>query len=149
LLKGVLRDGGLQDKPGPSIAAEFGFLLPDINNGQSGVGWSTAAIVSQRWSALTVHFNAEVALTRRQNADLAFSTIVEGPRDWPVRPVAELFYEREFRGSETGSALVGAIWQVRDNVAFDIGLRGGWVDGQPLKEVRAGLTFGFGVGPRR
>ena len=57
--------------------------------------------------------------------------------------------EREFRGSETGSALVGAIWQVRDNVAFDIGLRGGWVDGQPLKEVRAGLTFGFGVGPRR
>jgi hypothetical protein len=41
--------------------------------------------------------------------------------------------------------LAGAIWQVRDNVAFDLGLRGGWIDGQSLKEIRAGVTFGFGV----
>ena len=27
-LKGVLREGSLQGKPGPSIATEFGFLLP-------------------------------------------------------------------------------------------------------------------------
>src|SRR5258708_6105931 len=30
-LKGVLREGGLQGKSGPSIATEFGFLLPSIN----------------------------------------------------------------------------------------------------------------------
>jgi hypothetical protein len=145
-LKGVLREGTLQDKTGPSIATEFGFLLPDINSEEpSSTGASLAGIISQRWPALTVHFNAGVALTRQQHADVAFSTIVEGPYEWTIRPVAELFYERDFGGSETGSALVGAIWRVRDNVSFDVGFRDGWVDGQPLREVRAGVTFGFGV----
>jgi hypothetical protein len=144
LLKYVLREGGLQDKPGPSIATEFGFLLPGIGD-QPGTGASAAVIVSQRWSALTVHFNAQAAVTREQHADIFFSTIIEGPHDWKIRPVAELFYERDFGGQETGSVLVGAIWQVRDDVAFDVGLRGGSIDNQPLREVRAGVTFGFGA----
>jgi hypothetical protein len=148
LLKGVLREGSLQDKPGPSVATEFGFLLPGIGD-EPGTGTSAAVIVSQRWSWLTAHFNAQVALTREQHADLAFSTIVEGPHDWKIRPVAEFFYERDFGGSETGSVLVGAIWQVRDNVAIDVGLRGGRIDDQPLREVRAGVTFGFGGLPHR
>ncbi len=45
----------------------------------------------------------------------------------------------------TTSALVGAIWQVRDNIAFDVGLRGAQVNNQPLREVRFGVTFGFPV----
>jgi hypothetical protein len=32
LLKGVLPEGSLQEKPGPSIATEFGALLPGIND---------------------------------------------------------------------------------------------------------------------
>jgi hypothetical protein len=32
LLKGILREGSLQDKTGPSIAIEFGLLLPGIND---------------------------------------------------------------------------------------------------------------------
>src|SRR5205823_3114162 len=32
LLKAVLREGSLQDKGGPSIATEFGLLLPGIND---------------------------------------------------------------------------------------------------------------------
>jgi len=143
-LKGVLREGSLQDKPGPSIATEFGLLLPSLGD-EPGTGASFAAIVSQRWPSLTVHVNAQAAMTRQQHADLGLSLIVEGPHDWTVRPVAEFFYEHEFGGSETGSILVGAIWQVRDNVAFDLGLRGGWIDGQSLKEIRAGVTFSFGV----
>jgi hypothetical protein len=143
-LKGVLREGSLQDKPGPSIATEFGLLLPPLGD-EPGTGASFAAIVSQRWPSLTVHLNAQAAMTRQQNPDMAFSLIVEGSHDWTIRPVAELFYEREFRGSEAGSLLVGAIWQVRDNVAFDVGLRAGWIDGQPLREIRAGVTFSFGV----
>jgi hypothetical protein len=63
--------------------------------------------------------------------------------DWPLRPVAEIFYERDFGGVTTTSALVGAIWQVRDNIAFDVGLRGAQVNDQPLREVRFGVTFGF------
>ena len=45
----------------------------------------------------------------------------------------------------TGSALIGAIWQVRDNIAVDLGLRGARVKGQTAGEIRAGVTFAFGV----
>ena len=45
----------------------------------------------------------------------------------------------------TGSALVGAIWQVQDNIAVDVGLRGARVNGQTAGEIRAGVTFAFGV----
>jgi hypothetical protein len=47
-LKAELREGGLQDKPGPSIATEFGILLPGIH-GERGSGASLAGILSQRW----------------------------------------------------------------------------------------------------
>jgi hypothetical protein len=144
-LKGMLREGSLQEKTGPSIAAEFGFLLPDVStDAPSGTGGAMSVIVSQRWAALTAHLNASIALTRQQQADIAFSAIVEGPNDWTVRPVAELFYEHDYGGPETGSALIGAIWRIRDNISADVGLRGGWVNDQPLREVRAGMTFAFG-----
>jgi len=145
-LKGILREGSLQGKPGPSIATEFGFLLPGINeDAPTGIGGSVAGIVSQQWPWMTVHLNAAVAVTRQQTADAFVGLIVEGPRDWPLRPVAELFYERDFGGVTTTAALVGAIWQVRDNIAFDVGLRGAQVNNQPLREVRFGVTFGFPV----
>ncbi len=141
-LKHVLREGSLQDKGGPSIATEFGLLLPD-STGNSGLGASIAGIVSQRWDWGTVHFNAATALTREHNADLFLDAIVEGPNKWKVRPVAEVFYENEIGISHTVSALVGAIWQVRDNLSFDIGFRHALTGGRPVDEIRAGLTFGF------
>jgi hypothetical protein len=88
--KGVLREGALQDQPGPSIATEFGVLLPGIDD-ERGTGGNIAAIVSQRWEAITVHLNAAASVTRQQHADLFVGAIVEGPHDWPVRPVAEIF----------------------------------------------------------
>jgi hypothetical protein len=68
-LKGVLREGALQDQSGPSIATEFGVLLPGIND-EHGTGGSIAGIVSQRWELITVHLNAAAAVTRQQHADL-------------------------------------------------------------------------------
>lgn len=145
-LKGVLREGSLQGKPGPSIATEFGFLLPGVNDDPpTGTGGSLAGIVSQRWPWMTVHLNVAAAITRQQTADMFLGMIVEGPHDWPLRPVAEIFYERDFGGVTTTSALVGAIWQVRDNIAFDVGLRAARVNDQPLREVRFCVTFGFPV----
>jgi hypothetical protein len=32
---------------------------------------------------------------------------------------------------------------VRDNLAFDIGVRHALTNGQPVNEIRAGVTFGF------
>ncbi|MEH2470977.1 hypothetical protein V1281_007834 [Nitrobacteraceae bacterium AZCC 2161] len=141
-LKHVLQPGSLQDKTGPSIATEFGVLLPD-SSGSSGAGASLAGIVSQRWDWGTIHLNAETALTRDRHADIFLGGIIEGPSTWSVRPVAELFYEKEFGQSETVSALIGLIWRVRENLSFDVGLRHALTNGHPVNEMRAGLTFGF------
>lgn len=141
-LKHVLRPGSLQGESGPSIATEFGALLPGIN-ADAGFGASMAGIVSQRWEWGTVHFNSQTTLTRDHHADQFVSTILEGPSQWKVRPVAEIFYEEEFGQSHTISGLIGAIWQVRDDLAFDIGFCHALTNGQPVNEIRAGLTFGF------
>jgi hypothetical protein len=144
-LKHVLQPGSLQDKTGPSVATEFGVLLPD-NTGNSGVGARLAGIVSQRWDWGMIHMNAETALTRDHHADLFLGGIVEGPSEWSVRPVAEFFYENEVGKSETISGLIGLIWRVRDNLSFDVGLRYAFTNGHPVNEVRAGLTFGLPLG---
>ncbi len=139
-LKHVVVPGSLQDKSGPSVATEFGVLLPD-STGDSGVGASWAGIVSQRWDWGTVHFNLETALTRDHHADLFVDTIIEGPSKWKLRPVAEFFYENEFGLEETVSGLVGLILQVNDKLSFDVAIRHALTNGHPVNELRAGLTF--------
>jgi hypothetical protein len=143
-LKHVLQPGSLQDKTGPSIATEFGVLLPD-STGNSGVGASVAGIVSQRWEWGTIHLNAETALTRDHHADLFLGGIIEGPSKWSIRPVAEFFYENEYGKSETVSGLIGVIWRVRDDLSFDFGLRHALTNGHSVNEMRAGMTFGFAL----
>jgi len=143
-LKGVLREGSLQDKPGISVATEFGVLLPD-SRGDSRVGASLAGIVSQRWDWGAIHLNGQMELTREHRADVFIGTIFEGPAKWKVRPVAEVFYEREFGKTATVSGLVGLIWQVRDDLAFDAGIRHAVSNGRGLNEVRGGVTFSFDV----
>jgi hypothetical protein len=54
-----------------------------------------------------------------------------------------VYSDSVFGLEQTYSALVGAIWQVRDNLAFDVGLRLAWVNRQSVNELRAGVTFGF------
>jgi len=141
-LKHVLVPGSLQDKAGPSVATEFGVLLPD-STGDSGMGASLAGIVSQRWDWGTIHLNAETALTRDHHGDVFVGAILEGPSRWTVRPVAEIFYENEFGKMETVSGLVGLIYRVRDNLSFDVGVRHALTNGHPVNEIRAGVTFGF------
>jgi hypothetical protein len=152
-LKHVLREGVLQDKSGPSIATEFGLLLPD-SDGTNRLGASIAGIVSQRYDWGTVHLNGEAALTRDHNADVFLGAIVEGPITWKVRPVAEVFVEDEVNAARTVSGLVGAIWQVNDKLSFDVGFREALTNGHPVSEIRAGFTIGFalphlsGAGPK-
>jgi len=141
-LKNIVRQGVLQEKDGPSIAVEFGPLLPGVN-GEPGIGATWGGIVSNRWGWLTAHLNAAATVTRSHHGDAFFGTIFEGPWDWSVRPVAEVFYEREWGGAETVSGLIGAIWQVSDKLAFDIALRDARASGHTASELRAGVTFGL------
>jgi hypothetical protein len=141
-LKSIVRPGSLQDQSGVSVATEFGALLPEVN-GDPRWGASAAAIFSERWNWGTVHLNLATELTRAHRGDIFIGTIVEGPAAWVVRPVAEILYEREFGGSETVSGLVGLIWQVKEDLAFDVGLRHGVTSGHSFEEIRAGVSFGF------
>jgi hypothetical protein len=141
-LKHILRPGALQDQTGPSVATEFGVLLPE-SNGDSRFGASVAGIVSQRWDWGTAHLNVAGELTRDQRADVFTGLILEGPSKWLVRPVAEFFYEEEFGQFHTVSALIGAIWQVSDKLSFDVGFRHAITNGANVNEIRAGLTVGF------
>jgi hypothetical protein len=141
-LKNVLRDGVLQEKAGPSIAVEFGPLLPGVN-GEPGTGASWGGIVSNRWGWLTTHVNTAVAMTRRHHWMRFWgqSSRVHGIGRYARSP--KFFYEREWGVAETVSGLAGAIWQVNDKLAFDIALRDARVNHHTVNELRAGVTFGL------
>ncbi len=148
-LKGVLFDGTLQGTSGVSVATEFGVLLPTYN-ADGEIGASVALIFSYAWEALTLHLNLQTGVTRerfrpdgtsKHNLDLFGSLIAEGPRKWPVRPVAEIFVDDEFGNDPTLSGLVGAIWPVTEHFTFDVGLRAAELSNSTMFEVRAGLTW--------
>jgi hypothetical protein len=141
-VKGVLRRGSVQGESGPSVAAEVGPLLPTVND-ESGFGASCNVIVSHHWSDFTMHVNNWLELSR---GDLHFDwfegVILEGSQDAAVRPVTELYLEREFVTREmTWSMLFGAIWRAREGLDFDIGLREARVGQDAVSEIRLGLTW--------
>ena len=141
-IKGVLRQGSLQDKEGWSLGTEASVLLPGIHD-QDGAGFELTGIASRRWNWGTLHINVATELTRDQRLGTFLGAILEGPDAWPVRPVAEVNYQREFPRHEETSVLAGAIWKVRDHLAFDLGFRHAWVDRRSDEQVRAGVTFAF------
>lgn len=134
--------GSLQDGTGPSVASECAVLLPEYH-GASGTGGECAAIVSNKWEMASLHLNLGVGLTREHDWARSASLIAEGPEAWPVRPVAELFVERDNGGGRLHSALVGAIWQHGEELAFDLALRRSHTGDGRFNEVRVGLTWSF------
>jgi hypothetical protein len=147
LTKAVLLPGVLQGVGrGPSVAMEFGPLLPEVNS-QKGFGASCNLLVSERLGGVTVHVNNWVQLTRESlHVDWFEGAIIEGDVDAPVRPVSEWFVEHEFVANVTTfSGLVGAIWRAGDGLDFDMGLREASVGGQRASEVRLGLTWTLAI----
>jgi len=144
LIKGVLREGSLQGGSGPSLAAEAGAFLPTLP-ASGGPGASLAFIASQRWPALAIHLNVEGNLTRDDRFAFIGGAIVEGPDAWTVRPVTELFVADQDGVSPTLSALAGAIWRGEPNLSFDAAVRIARELDQRVIEIRAGLTWSFGI----
>jgi len=147
LVKTVLVPGSLQGQgSGPSVAAELGPLLPNINGDES-FGGSLDVIVTQHWDTLTIHLNSWAELARGSLAlDWFEGAIVEGDMDAPVRPVSEWYVDFEpSTGSKTVSGLVGGIWKAGETVDLDVGLREASVGGARVTEVRLGLTWTIGV----
>jgi hypothetical protein len=139
-IKAIVRRGVLQGDTGPSMAIEAGPLLPEAG-GASDFGAQANLITSYNWTSLTLHLNTSAAISREHNFEGFVSLIGEGPRDWVVRPVGEVFVEREWNVATTYSGLVGAIWQVSDKLAIDAGVRAASHTDGSIFEVRFGLTW--------
>jgi hypothetical protein len=142
-LKQIHRRGSLQDSSGVSVGSECGVLLPTIH-GEAGMGAKCALLVSQRWSAASVHLNGALTFNRSERWEESFGAIVEGPDEWRVRPVSEISLEWESNEPVRKSALVGAIWRANESVSFDVGVRYGKTGGLEEWELRAGVTLDTG-----
>ena len=139
--KGVLRRGSLQEGEGPSVAVEPELLFP-ATAGPSGFGFAAGVIVSQRWPALTLHLNLVPAWSRAHNLAGQVGVIAEGPANWTVRPVGEVYVEAEHTvPGVTTSFLGGVIWRISAQISTDAALRVGTVSGTGLVELRVGLTW--------
>jgi hypothetical protein len=140
-VKGILRQGSLQERQGPSVGVEVGVLLPGVGL-DPGIGASFAGIVSQQWSTLTLHVNGELVIAHDHTVGAIIGTIVEGPSRWAVRPATEIVVDQ---AAGQVSALVGGIWQLRSHLSVDAGWRISRVEGINVREIRAGFTWAFPV----
>jgi hypothetical protein len=144
LAKGVVREGCLQGQPGVSVAVEAGALLPTAP-AAGGVGAAVTTIVSQRWSAASLHVNLEGDFTREHNFAFIGGAIGEGPITWTVRPVVETYVARDADHPTIVSGLGGAIWRATEHLDLDAAFRVARQASENVFEVRAGLTWAVGL----
>jgi len=146
-LKGVLKDGVLQDKPGVSIAIEAGPLLPSTLPHENGVGFEAVAIVSGKVAPVTVHVNGGGGLDRDdRHAFGIWGVIGELPVHSKFRFVGEVNGESIQGERPNNSALLGIIWQPTSKKVFlDAGVRHGIGRAAPDWQFTIGLTFDFSL----
>jgi len=142
-LKGVLREGFLQDEDGRSLAVEFGFLLPSTAAGEGKVGVEGVAILSGGKSGVTYHLNLGGEMDR---ADFApggvWGVILEYPSGGSLRAVGELNGDFKRGGSPGNCRMLGFIWET-GGAAFDFGARKCSRGADSEWEYTAGVTFSF------
>jgi hypothetical protein len=141
--KHVLRKGSLQEAEGPSIAAECSLLLPQSWSDSHTLGAGCTGLVSHQWSLLTGHLNFGLERTPEHTNVRSLALIGEAPEDWPVRPGAELRWERDNSGGWNRSVRAGLAIPRGKNLAFDAAWQVGRSSDGPIHELRAGFTLSF------
>lgn len=146
-LKGVLREGVLQDREGPSIAVEAGLLLPSTVPGERGVGFQGVGIVSGRLGPVTLHLNAGGGVTRSETKPFAtWGVVGELPAAQAVRVVGEVAGESVEGRRPVNSALLGVVWRpTATDLFLDAGVRRGISREAPDWEFTVGLTYAFSL----
>jgi len=144
-LKGVLKEGVLQEKEGVSVAIEAGLLLPSSLPHEHDVGVEAIGIVSGKISPVTVHVNGGGGLDRDGGHAFAiWGVIGELPVHPKLRLVGEVNGESTQDQRPNNSALLGVIWQpTSKNVLLDAGVRRGISRAAPDWQFTIGLTLGF------
>jgi hypothetical protein len=148
-LKGVVREGVLQDKPGLSVAVEAGPLLPSTRPREHRVGFEAIGIVSGRLAPVTVHVNGGGGLDRGGHPFGVWGVIAEVPLHSRLRLVGEVNGQTTQSERPDNSALLGLIWLASKNLSLDAGVRRGISHAAPDWQFTLGLTFGFSLGTSR
>lgn len=143
LLKGVLKQGVLQDQPGVSFAYEAGVLIPSAGPDRFGV--EAIGIVSGSFSRFTYHLNFGGGVDTARGQEFGvWGTILEYPFRPNLRLVGEINGERVKGERPENSALVGFIWESPSSGnSFDGGVRWGISSVAADWELTLGWTFSF------
>jgi len=145
-VKGVVKEGVLQDKPGLSVAVEGSLLLPSTRSGERGVGFEAVGIVSGKLAPITLHINGGGGVDRAGRLFGVWGVIGELPIHERLRLVGEVNGESIEGERPNDSALIGVIWQpTSKNLFLDAGVRRGISVAAPDWQFTIGLTFGFSL----
>jgi hypothetical protein len=144
-LKGILKEGVLQEKDGVSVAVEAGLLLPATGKEDNRLGFQGLGVISGQLAALTYHLNLGGGVDRAQShAFVVWGTIVELPIVEQLRLVGEVNGTSVKGNTADNSVLVGCIWNSPlPHFAVDAGVRKGISRGAADWMITAGLTFSF------
>lgn len=143
-LKGVLKEGVLQEKSGLSVAVEAGPLLPSTLPREKHVGFEGIVIVSAAVSPFVLHVNGGGGVDRVDARPFGVWGIIGELAVLPrLRVVGEVAGEDARGARPNHSALLGFIWQVASSAWIDAGVRRGLTDGAPDWQFTAGVTLGF------
>ena len=146
-VKGVLKEGVLQDQPGISLAVEAGPLLPSRAAGERRFGFEGAGILSAALPPLIVHLNLGGGVAR-VNAEpfVEWGLIGEMPLFRGLRLVGEVSGQDTDGALPDTSGLIGFLYRVPDSeTVFDIGVRKGFARGAADWGITVGVTFSYSL----
>ena len=146
-IKGVVKEGVLQEKNGVSFAVEAGLLLPTTGTENQRPGIQGLGILSGELGGLTYHFNLGGGVNRSENhAFLIWGTVLELPLTEQLRLVGEITGSSVRGDMADNSALAGLIWNSPfPHLALDAGFRKGISRAAADWMVTTGLTFSFSL----
>lgn len=146
-LKGVLKEGMLQQQEGMSVAIEAGLLLPSTAPEQNGYGFEGIGILSGEWRRFAYHLNLGGGVDRhRTNPFVLWGMIAELPILPSLRLVGEVSGESSRKKIPDDSLLFGFIWQLpSSSILLDGGIRKNMSRGAPDWLFTTGLTWSFSL----
>lgn len=144
-LKGILKEGILQQQDGVSVAVEAGPLLPSAAAEQNGFGFEGVGILSGEWRRVMYHLNLGGGVNRQKaNPFVLWGVIGEISLLPSLRLVGEVSGESIKEKIPDNSVLLGFIWQPpSSSVLLDGGVRKSLSTGAPDWLFTTGLTWSF------
>ena len=145
-LRWLLLEGAYNDGEGPSLAIQTGVLLPNFGvDPTQSVGAQVGALFAQTTDMGTVHVNQWISRTAWESWDLFVPVAYEGPGDWPVRPLVEVWLDYDTHpelGGTLLSLLLGAYVDLSETLTVGAGVRhANWSGEYSELEVRLSLWW--------